>query len=178
MGNDDDKILSTANRIANMLEHPVVLVGGMAVCAWGYVRATRDIDLVSPWPAKDIVEKFREAGVDTILSIGDFSDPVPWTISGSIDDVPFQILPPLANMDIAKSMRMEGLSVLLVDLFDLLKMKLYAGGPRDILDVAELVRANPDIREIALRTAKEYDLDKKLESCLFDLDTRDSWKNK
>ncbi len=117
------------------------------MCAWRYVRARRGIDLVSPSPSrKDIMEKFKEAEIAADLSAGGFSDPVPGPFPVRSKTSHFKFFP-LANVDIAKSQRMEGLSVFLVDIFDLLKMKLYAGGPRDTLDVAELVRANPGIGE-------------------------------
>jgi hypothetical protein len=132
-----------------------VLVGGLAVNAWGYLRATRDIDLV-PDPSADnlgrldslLVElggrvevggKLLEpSAIRTFLRTGDRT--LVLTDLGRIDILQgLPQVPSFAALDQrASEIDMDGLKVKVCSLDDLLAMKRASDRPRDRDDLAAL----------------------------------------
>lgn len=141
-----------------------VLVGGLAVNAWGYLRATRDIDLV---PAPDagnldtlaavlegldgVVEtaegRLASTAIRTFLRAGDRT--LVSTNLGAVDvlqghpQVPThaELLPGAQTVDV------DGLEVSVCSLEALLAMKDASSRPRDADDAAALREARAQVDE-------------------------------
>jgi predicted nucleotidyltransferase len=132
-----------------------VLVGGLAVNAWGYLRATRDVDLV-PDPATEnlarldallvelggkveVGERLLEASaIRTFLRTGDRT--LVLTELGRVDVL--QGLPQVpaftALDERASEIDLDGLTVKVCSLDDLLAMKRASDRPRDRDDLEAL----------------------------------------
>ncbi len=155
-----------AIRVATALgEHECVLVGGLAVGAHGYVRATADVDFV----VRDLdaaSKRLRERGLPVKRFRGDFT-----CLKGMIGDIRFDVLPPLVpiSWDRAISVSLgEGVSIRVVDLEGLIRLKLKAGGPKDLMDVAGLILLHPAHQERAQELAVAYRIRDKLDIWLHD----------
>ncbi|HEX6152274.1 MAG TPA: nucleotidyltransferase [Solirubrobacterales bacterium] len=148
-------------RLRELLERLVeaevrfVLVGGLAVNAWGYLRATRDVDVV-PDPDPDNLERLdallRELGgkvdaggrlldsdaITTFLRTGDRT--LVQTELGQVDVL--QGLPQVPRFEDlekqARSVDIEGLAIMVCSLDHLLEMKRASDRPRDQEDVEAL----------------------------------------
>jgi predicted nucleotidyltransferase len=132
-----------------------VLVGGLAVNAWGYLRATRDVDLV-PDPAAPNLEKLEavlrelggrvEAGgrllgasaIKTFLRAGDRTLVI--TDFGQVDVLQgLPQIPSYSSLDQrAKTVDIDGLEVKVCSLEHLLEMKRASQRPRDRDDLEAL----------------------------------------
>ena len=125
------------------------LIGGLAVSAWGVPRATRDIDFaVALGPANPFA---LASFLGATYSRGGQDDPLPGVISGTVisqgSPVPFQLiqLPPAWSELIASnvvSVKVFDRSMPVVSWMALILLKLYAGGPQDLVDAQELLRVN------------------------------------
>jgi predicted nucleotidyltransferase len=135
-----------------------VLVGGLAVNAWGYLRATRDVDVV-PDPDRDNLERLdallRGLGgrvdvggrllgsesIATFLRTGDRT--LVMTELGQVDIL--QGLPQVPRFEDlekqARDVEIEGLAVRVCSLDHLLAMKRASDRPRDLEDVEALEAA-------------------------------------
>ncbi len=148
-------------RLREMLERLIeakvrfVLVGGLAVNAWGYLRGTQDVDLV-PDPERDNMERLdillREldgkvdvggrlldsAAISTFLRTGDRT--LVRTELGEIDVL--QGLPQVPRFDElerqAKDVDLDGLAVRVCSLEHLLEMKRASDRSRDQDDIQAL----------------------------------------
>lgn len=138
-----------------------VLVGGLAVGAWGYVRGTKDLDVV-PDPAIDNLERLAallreldgkvEAGdglltadaISIFLRTGDRT--LVATELGPIDVLQgMPQIPPFATLDAeATDVEINGLSVRVCSLGHLLQMKRASERPRDRDDLEALEAAQAD----------------------------------
>jgi hypothetical protein len=135
-----------------------VLVGGLAVNAWGYLRATRDIDLVpDPSPANlarldallvdlggrvEVGESLLEpSAIRTFLRTGDRT--LVLTDLGRIDVLQgLPQVPSFATLDEkASEVDIDGLVVKVCSLDDLLAMKRASDRPRDRDDLKALEEA-------------------------------------
>ena len=151
-------------RLRRLLERLVesevrfVLVGGLAVNAWGYIRATRDIDLV-PDPSTENLERLdgllKDLGgkvdvdgrlldseaISPFLRTGDRTLVV--TDLGRVDIL--QGLPQVPSFtaldDKATDVEMDGLVVRVCSLGHLLAMKRASERPRDRDDLEALESA-------------------------------------
>jgi len=132
-----------------------VLVGGLAVNAWGYLRATRDIDLV-PNPSREnlarldallvelggkveVGERLLESGaIKTFLRTGDRT--LVLTDLGRIDVLQgLPQVPGFSSLDgRASQVEIDGLTVKVCSLDDLLAMKRASDRPRDREDLDAL----------------------------------------
>lgn len=132
-----------------------VLVGGLAVNAWGYLRATRDVDVV-PDPAPENLERLdsvlRELGgkvdvngkllegsaIRTFLGAGDRT--LVATELGQVDVLQgLPQVPPFAVLDAqAKEVDVDGLAIRVCSLEHLREMKRSSSRPRDREDLAAL----------------------------------------
>jgi hypothetical protein len=149
--------------IERLLEARVefVVVGGFAVIAHGYVRATKDLDIV-PAPS---IENYRrlaallreldaeQIGVDANLLPNQPTDPAGLAEGGS-----FQLTTALGRLDILQESdaippyerlatscdraQFRGHEVLVCSLPELMRMKRHAGRPQDIADIAALESAH------------------------------------
>jgi predicted nucleotidyltransferase len=143
--------------LARLIEADVrfVLVGGLAVNAWGYLRATRDVDVV-PDPAPENLERLeavlRELGgkvevngrllegsaIPAFLRTGDRT--LVATDLGQVDVLQgLPQIPSFATLDgQAKEIQVEGLVFKVCSLEHLLEMKRSSDRPRDQDDVMAL----------------------------------------
>jgi hypothetical protein len=156
-----------AARLSAVLGEHALLIGGLAVAAWGFVRATEDIELVSDLGPDALRRRLKAAGIATEVARGNTDEgDIPWVVQGRIEDMPFQVLPPLTAIawDRARIVPLPGGGELrVVDLDALLRLKLRAGGPKDLMDIAELLALYPDREEDARRTAEAYGVTEKLD---------------
>jgi hypothetical protein len=158
---DRDALEDVAVRIAAALGEDGVLVGGLAVAAWGYVRATDDVDFVAQLPASVVLEKLDAAGITSSLQKGEglLDDGIEWCVRGEIGGVVFDVLPPVVPLHLERAVEVrlsKGSTVRVVDLDGLLRLKLKAGGPQDLLDAAQLLRKHPERREDVRPVAEAY----------------------
>lgn len=151
-------------RLLQLLEQLVeaevrfVLVGGLAVNAWGYLRATRDLDVV-PDPAPDNLAKLDSllrglggkvdvggrfldsSAIGTFLRTGDRA--LVLTELGQVDVL--QGLPQIPRFEEleeqAKDVDLDGLSIRVCSLEHLLEMKRVSDRPRDRDDLEALEAA-------------------------------------
>lgn len=135
-----------------------VLVGGLAVNAWGYLRATRDVDVV-PEPSKENLARLEvlladlggkvdvggrlldSEAISTFLKTGDRTLVV--TDLGRVDVL--QGLPQVPTFETldseASDVQIDGLTVRVCSLEHLLAMKRASERPRDRDDVEALEAA-------------------------------------
>lgn len=151
-------------RLRELLERLVeadvrfVLVGGLAVNAWGYLRATRDVDVV-PDPSRENLARLdallQELGgrvdvgdrllnpsaISTFLRTGDRTLVV--TDLGQVDVLQgLPQVPAFATLDAeASDVEIEDLSVRVCSLEHLLAMKQASARPRDRDDLEALEAA-------------------------------------
>lgn len=155
-----------AERILRALaEHDVdyVLIGGLAVQTHGHVRTTNDADLIpAPDPAnltrlaatlRDLDARVLNPGEEgTEVNAAMLSRATIWqfaTRDGGIDVMhevpggrPYEEL-----SERALRVQLGDIEVPVVDLDDLIRMKLARGRPTDIADVAALTDAEADVVE-------------------------------
>jgi len=129
------------------------IVGGMAVNAYGYLRATRDVDVIVNLPLAEARRRLEQHGIATTLLRGDVRDGDFSCLKGVLGRpgpmaVPFDILPPLVPLDptLFVEVLVAGQTLVIVDLPGLLRLKLRAGGVKDLYDIAVLVLLRPELR--------------------------------
>lgn len=156
---------SAAVRIAAALGvDDCVLIGGLAVGAHGYVRATRDVDFLVR--SLDVaIRRLREHRLHAERLRGSFA-----CLRGEIGGVTFDVLPQIVPIQWDRSIPVPLAAgvIHVVPVEDLIRLKLKAGGPRDLMDVAALVVRHPECREGAREIAVAYDLREKLDTWLCD----------
>jgi hypothetical protein len=130
------------------------IVGGMAVNAYGYLRATRDVDVIVNLPLAEARRRLEQHGIATTLLRGDVRDGDFSCLKGVLgrpgrEAVPFDILPPLVPLDPTLFVEVEvaGQTLVIVDLPGLLRLKLRAGGVKDLYDIAVLASLRPELRK-------------------------------
>lgn len=175
-------------KASNELKAPVrfALIGGLAMSAWGAVRATEDIDLLAdsaPSPLRN--REFRDALRGFLEARGCTAE---WRIGGADDPIPLLLRVELPGRgrglkaDIlwahkrwqrealarTVTVKVARLKVVVLHPEDLVLMKLEAGGPQDLLDVERLL-SNPPV-ELSLKRlatkASQLRLGAELGKCL------------
>lgn len=157
-------VLDPARVFAALDRHGVdyVTVGGFAVIAHGYVRATADIDLVARQDEDNLVRlaaafddlDARLRGVDADLLDIDPTDPEALASGASFtldtDAGPIDYLNDVPGADDYERLRERavettaaGALVRVVGLDDLIRMKRASGRPQDLRDIANL--SPPDV---------------------------------
>ena len=148
-----------------------VLVGGLAVGAHGYVRATGDVDLIVKASLESVRARLKRNGIRASLHRGDPTAGDFPCLKGTLAGVPFDIMPPLVPLDWRRAVRVPmrpEVTLPIVDLGGLIRLKLRAQGPRDLLDVAALVRRHPEELAAAREMSEAYGVADKLEVWLDD----------
>jgi hypothetical protein len=147
-----------------------VLVGALAVAVHGYPRATDDVDLLTRLDLKEAQKRLRAQGIDSKMKRadsleGDFS-----RLHGSLEGIRFDILPELVPIQWERVLRLSvgGADLSVVDLPDLIRLKLRAGGPQDLMDAAHLLLQHPEHLAKAREAARAYRLEDKLDVWLKD----------
>lgn len=138
------------------------LVGGLAVAAWGAPRATEDIDLLADaGPSPELDAALRAARFEPEWRRGDPDDPVPLLLrlrsaAGPEIDVICATRPWEREM-LNRSIRVRmpgGVEAPVIALEDLIVLKLMAGGPGDLADVADLLERAGPLPELDTRAAE------------------------
>lgn len=150
------RLARAAARLMRMIgESDCALAGGLAVSAHGYVRATKDVDIIVAVPLEEARRRLRAQGLGVRLLRGDvFEGDFP-CLKGVIGGVPFDVLPALVPIEPDRTVLLDlhPLKLRVVDFDTLTRLKLKAGSPKDLWDLAILINLRPDRRERALRLA-------------------------
>jgi hypothetical protein len=127
--------------------------------AHGFVRATRDVDILTRLPLSEARARLEASGLSTRLLRGDPLEGGFSCLKGECDGLPFDVLAQLVPVHWEAAPRVEGKgagSLRVVPLVDLLALKLKAQGPKDLMDAAILVLLHPVTEERALELASAY----------------------
>ena len=151
-----------------------LLVGGLAVAGHGYVRATDDVDFVVDLSLEAARQRLAAAGIATTVLRGDPAEGDFPCLRGTVEGTRFDILPQLVPIEWqdAIAVSTEHGPLRLVGLEGLLRLKMRAQGPQDLLDVAVLILRHPEYRERARTIAAAYRVQDQLDSFLADRRTR------
>lgn len=161
-----------ALRLAKVIGYAdCALVGGLAVVAHGFVRATRDVDLVTRRRLSEARERLSTEGIEVHLlrgnpQEGDFS-----CLKGTLGGIPFDVLPELVPVnwsDTIPLIRGRRATLNLIGLEDLLRLKFKAQGAKDLMDAAMLILLHPDVRERARGLADSFGAGERLDHWLDD----------
>ena len=156
-------ILATDN-----IEYAVV--GALAAAVHGAVRASMDADAllsIGVQEAKNLEVGLRNAGFLAELTRGDFDDPIPGLleVSDSFGNR-VDLLLGLKGMDLQAFSRtievpFQGNTLKFIGREDFIAMKVFAGGPMDLLDATRAMSAGRDSLDMELirRLAKGYGRD-------------------
>ena len=146
------------------------LAGGVAVAAHGYVRGTRDVDILVAMPLEEAQRRLAGHGIATVLRRGDPLEGDFSCLKGTLDGIPFDVIPQLVPVawERVVTVSVGDAIVRVVDLETLLALKLRAGAPRDLLDAAMLALMHPESREAALQLAERYRQRERLQRALED----------
>jgi hypothetical protein len=139
----------------------VAVIGAMACAAWNYPRHTRDFDLgtdLDPATAfPGICRRLRALGLTVEERLPDVDDPLggllriekrglrPIELINFYNPLRPRRNPGRRAVERALPERLVPSSLRLVDLPDLIALKLYAGGPKSTLDILELLERNPEL---------------------------------
>lgn len=151
-------LVEIAQEIAAILgPDDCMLVGGLAVGAHGYVRATVDVDLVTRLPLVEAQQRLQARAIESTLRRGDPLEGDFPCLTAWREGVRVDVMPPLAKIEWDEALELrtpERLRV--VPLEGLLRLKFRAGGPKDLMDAAALVLRHPDMTPRARALAAEY----------------------
>lgn len=143
------------------------VIGAMAAAAHGAVRASIDADAVVSIAVKEapgLRDAFARAGFSTELRRGDFDDPIAALIEikdayGNRVDLLVGLRGmPMELFDRAVDVPFGGETLRIVGREDFIAMKLFAGGPQDLLDakqVRQIDTATIDV-ELLTRIVRKY----------------------
>ncbi len=122
------------------------LIGGLAVSAWSPPRATMDVDfliLAELTNLHHLVKALCDVGLNAELRRGGYEDPVPYLIrADSLDIIVATKKYEAEAIEQSVIVDVLGRNIPVVSPEYLIILKLKAGGPRDILDVQEILAAN------------------------------------
>jgi hypothetical protein len=143
--------------LADVVEHldarsiPAALIGAAALAVHGVARATEDLDLLAVDTAVLDEGLWRELQDADELAVrrGDFEDPLAGLIRLRRGDELVEVVVGKgawmrAILDRRSWLTLRAERIPVVDAADLLLLKLYAGGPQDLLDARLLLGANLD----------------------------------
>jgi predicted nucleotidyltransferase len=146
------------------------VVGALAASIHGAVRASMDADVVLSVgvpQAEGIEQKLKIGGFQTELARGDFDDPIPALLKvidqyGNRVDLLIGLkgLEPQAFSRVT-TVAFQGSTVRFIGREDFIAMKVFAGGPMDLVDAARAVTAagaSLDL-ELVRRLAKRFGRD-------------------
>ncbi len=157
------------------LEVSHALIGGLAVAARGAIRATRDVDLIVGMPVQEapfLVRSLIGLGFQATFHRGATEDPIAGVVRVvvSVDDAEVNCDLLFASREWqtravrnATPIDLGSFVVRVAQPADLFLLKLYAGGPQDLIDAAELLklqsiseRARWKVAAAQLRLTGEY----------------------
>jgi hypothetical protein len=171
----DPDLRRIAARLAQVLgPSRCLLVGALAVAVHGYPHATDHVELLTSLDLKGIRKLLRAHGIDTLRQRRNgVAEPLP-SVQGTLEGTRFDIVPESVPLqwDHALTLSFGGVVLRIVDLDGLLRLKLRAGGPQDLMDAAHLILQHPDRIAAAREAARAYRLEDKLDVWLNDPRTR------
>jgi hypothetical protein len=143
-------LLAEVAAILRRQHAPFAVIGAAALAVHGVSRGTRDVDLFTVDPgclAPGFWQELAGSGVEVSVRGGDADDPLAGVVRF--------VRPGAAPVDLvvgrsrwqegiaasAIEGRIEGVSVPVARPPDLVLLKLYAGGPQDAWDIAQLITA-------------------------------------
>lgn len=142
------------------------LIGGLAVSAWSPPRATMDVDLLVLAKSENLahlVTTLRDAGMKAELRRGEIDDPIPFLIrADNLDIVVATKKYEAEAVEQSIIVNIAGRDIPVASPEYLIIMKLKAGGPRDLLDIRELLTSNLVDKTLLAERAKLYRVDKLL----------------
>lgn len=143
------------------------VIGAMAASVYGVVRASMDADAVLSLAAQrrsDLERKFKAAGFQTELRVGDPDDPIPAVLqlTDSFENR-VDLLVGLRGLEPEAFLRtidvpFQGATLRVVGREDFIAMKVFAGGPQDMTDARNAIAAASDSLDFILlkRLAMRY----------------------
>jgi hypothetical protein len=162
----DGKFVKAAAQLLRILgEDRCAIAGGMAVNAYGFVRGTRDVDVIVTMSLAEARKLLSENGVTARLFKGDLVDGDFHCLKGVIPvgsrpaaAVPFDVLPTLVPLQPERfvDLVVRGQRLRVVDADTLIRLKLRAGSSHDLYDVAILAHLHPDWMDHALALAVSH----------------------
>jgi hypothetical protein len=135
------------------------------VNAHGFVRGTRDVDVIVTMPLSEARKLLLDNGVTARLFKGDLAADDFHCLKGVIpvgsraaDAVPFDVLPALVPLEPERfvDLLVRGQRLRVVDPDTLIRLKLRAASSHDLYDVAILANLHPDWTEHALALAVSH----------------------
>lgn len=123
------------------------LIGGVAVAARGAGRSTLDIDVLTTDSSvlhEAFWEPLRDQGLRVDVRKGEWDDPLRGVVridaEESIDVVVGKYKWEHAVVERAEVVTVRGMEIAVPTTADLILLKLAAGGPRDLIDAANLLK--------------------------------------
>lgn len=168
---DDARFEETLGRVLGVFERAGVrhaLIGGLAVAAWGAPRATEDIDLLADaTPSPELDAALRAAGFEPEWRPGNADDPVPLLLrlrdaAGGPEVDVVCTTRRWEREALGRAVRVPipgGLEIPVAAVEDLIVLKLLAGGPGDLADVADLLTRCGALPDLDARAAARGVLD-------------------
>lgn len=179
-----DATFDLARDVAEVLREEGVeplIIGALALAAHHFPRQTEDVDLAIAVPPSRLLvlaDALRRRGLEVHLSMPDTKDPLGGLIrverEGALpieiinfDNAPSGGFPAIVRDAAARATPMgSDLPLRVVDVIDLVILKVYAGGPKAELDIQELLVRNPvDLGELR-RRCRTYRLEGALDQVL------------
>lgn len=174
------KFVRAAAELLEAIGEGCAVAGGIAVNAHGFLRGTRDVDIIVSIPLEEARRRLEKHGIKTHLFRGDPLEGDFPCLKGVIGvalaggravGVPFDVLPQLVPLEperfIELTLRDRRLRV--VDMETLIRLKLKAGSAKDLYDVAILVNLQPEWHERATAlAAPDRDLAGRLDRMIAD----------
>ncbi len=164
-------LLRTAMEVTALVgEDSCVLIGALAVAVHGRPRATKDVDFIARTSLRDVAAILEEHGLVVEWRRGDPFEGVPTLLRVVVQGVTVDILPELIPIDWSRRVRVpyRGGVLSVVEVSDLLRLKLRAGGILDLIDCAHVLWRHPDLVPFARELAGRYGVQDKLDLCLAD----------
>lgn len=146
---------------------PYAVIGALAASVHGAVRASMDADVVlalTVQEASDLEQELRQAGFRAELMRGDASDPIPALLRlNDAFENRVDLLIGLRGMEPQAFARVievpfQGETLKFIGREDFISMKVFAGGPTDLLDASRAITAAGETldRELVRRLAGRY----------------------
>jgi len=171
-----EKLISTLARLLSENKIPYMLIGGQAVLLYGVPRLTKDIDItlgISTDRLTDVVKVCHSAKLKILPK--DYKDfvektfvlPVKDEITGIRVDFIFSFTPyEQQAIERAKKVTIGNIAINFASVEDVIIHKIFAGRPRDIEDVKNIIVKNP---VIDINYIKRYllEFDKTVEGAKF-----------
>jgi len=161
-------LLSRASILLDLLDE-TVMIGGLAVSSYGFIRHTEDVDMATALPKDDVIHRLSSRCKSVKCINGDIDDPLSWVIHGKIDNVEFQILN-AKDIHVTPSVHIlaKSSNLKIATLSDLIQSKIVAGGHQDLCDVAVLIMMHPEFLPVALDAAATQQCSDRLNDWLSD----------